>query len=292
MLYSMTGYGRSQKTEKDKSISVDIKSINSKTFDLRVKVPMAFQSKEIEIRRILSQELIRGKIDFNLQVSGEEGSDFIIDSHAFKTYFEQITKLATDLRIPQNDILNTITRLPGVIVPSEESNDEMLWKTILMSIKEALLNFNEFRMTEGSVLYEDMKKRVEKINQSILEIIPLEENRIEKIKTRLQENQEFFLPHIVMDKNRFEQELLYYLDKLDITEEKTRLSQHCKYFIETCLDKKEGMDKGKKLNFIIQEMGREINTLGSKANDADIQKIVVTMKDEADKIKEQLANIL
>ncbi len=292
MLHSMTGYGRIQKSFDNYTVTVEIKSINSKTFDLRVRLPMLYQSKEIELRRLLGNELIRGKVDFNMHLSGSANSDFRIDSSTFEAYFNQLNEISGNLGLDKGDLLYTITRLPGVVVQNDGDVNEDEWAQLELLIMEAVKKTNAFREQEGLVLTNDMKMRIETILSLLTQVEPFEKERIEKVRQRISGNFEQFIPAGKMDENRFEQEILYYLDKLDITEEKTRLLQHCNFFQQVCVDKKDSLDKGKKLNFIIQEIGREINTLGSKANFAEIQRIVVMMKDEADKVKEQLANIL
>ena len=292
MLHSMTGYGRIQKSFDNHTVTVEIKSINSKTFDLRVRLPMLYQSKEIELRRLLGNELIRGKVDFTLQLSGSANSDFRIDSSNFDAYFNQLNEIASNLGLDKGDLMYTITRLPGVVVQNDGDISEEDWAEMELLIMEAIKKTNAFREQEGLVLMNDMKMRIDMILSLLIQVEPFEKERIERVRQRISNNFEQFIPAAKIDENRFEQEILYYLDKLDITEEKTRLLQHCNFFQQVCANKKDSLDKGKKLNFIIQEIGREINTLGSKANFADIQRIVVMMKDEADKIKEQLANIL
>lgn len=292
MLHSMTGYGRSQKSFETQSVTVEIKSINSKTFDLRVRLPLHYQTKEIELRRFLGNELIRGKVDFNLHISGTAVSDFRIDNTAFNAYYNQLQEMAGNLGLDKGDLLYTISRMPGVVVQNDSDVSDEEWEQIETVVKNAIVHLNAFREQEGLVLLKDMKMRIEMILSLLNQVEPHEKDRIEKVKQRISNNLEQFIPAAKIDENRFEQEVLYYLDKLDITEEKTRLLQHCNFFLEVCADEKDSLDKGKKLNFIIQEIGREVNTLGSKANFADIQRIVVMMKDEADKVKEQLANIL
>lgn len=291
MIHSMTGFGRSHKTFDEQSITIEIKSINSKTFDLRTRLPMHYQSKEIELRRILSKELLRGKVDFNLLITNSS-SDFRIDPHAFEAYFNQLSEMAGNLGLEKGDLLYTITRLPGVVTQNDEDVAEEEWAKIVEVMKDALKKIQAFREQEGEALRLDMKMRIELILSLLAEVEPHETDRMEKVRQRLQGNLDMFVQNNKIDENRFEQELLYYIDKLDITEEKTRLQQHCVFFLEVMADETVSLDKGKKLNFIIQEIGREINTMGAKANFADIQRIVVQMKDEADKIKEQLANIL
>ena len=291
MIHSMTGFGRSHKTFDEQSITIEIKSINSKTFDLRTRLPMHYQSKEIELRRILSKELLRGKVDFNLLITNSS-SDFRIDPHAFEAYFNQLSEMAGNLGLEKGDLLYTITLLPCVVTQNDEDVAEEEWAKIVEVMKDALKKIQAFREQEGEALRLDMKMRIELILSLLAEVEPHETDRMEKVRQRLQGNLDMFVQNNKIDENRFEQELLYYIDKLDITEEKTRLQQHCVFFLEVMADETVSLDKGKKLNFIIQEIGREINTMGAKANFADIQRIVVQMKDEADKIKEQLANIL
>lgn len=287
----MTGYGRSHQTFEEQSITIEIKSINSKTFDLRTRLPMHYQSKEIELRRILSNELIRGKVDFNLLVTNSS-ADFRIDPAAFEAYYFQLSEMAGNLGLEKGDLLYTITRLPGVVTQNDEDVLDEEWKRIELVMKDALKKIQEFRAQEGEALRIDMKMRIELLLELLDQVEPHEQGRMEKVRQRLQANLDMFVQNNKIDENRFEQELLYYIDKLDITEEKTRLQQHCIFFLEVMADETVSLDKGKKLNFIIQEIGREINTMGAKANYADIQRVVVQMKDEADKIKEQLANIL
>jgi uncharacterized protein (TIGR00255 family) len=288
----MTGYGRSQKNFEDRTVTVEIKSVNSKSFDLKLRLPMHYQSKEIELRRQLNDELLRGKVDFTLTLSGHNNADFNIDFTAFQAYHRQLNDISNQLQLDKGDLLYTITRLPGVVVQNDSDIEEEEWKQILTVIKDALSKINSFRAQEGKVLQEDMMMRINLIVSLIPQVEAYEIERIDKIKQRLKDNLEQFLPHVNLDENRYEQEIVYYLDKLDITEEKIRLAQHCKFFNEVCSDNKDSLDKGKKLNFIIQEIGREVNTLGSKANFAEMQRIVIKMKEEADKIKEQIANIL
>jgi uncharacterized protein (TIGR00255 family) len=253
---------------------------------------MLYQSKEIELRRLLGNELIRGKVDFSMHLSGSANSDFRIDSSTFEAYFNQLNEISGKMGLDKGDLLYTITRLPGVVVQNDGDVSEDEWAQLELLIMEAVKKTNAFREQEGLVLMNDMKMRIDTILTLLLQVEPFEKERMEKVRQRISGNFEQFIPAGKMDENRFEQEILYYLDKLDITEEKTRLLQHCNFFQQVCADKKDSLDKGKKLNFIIQEIGREVNTLGSKANFADIQRIVVMMKDEADKVKEQLANIL
>lgn len=287
----MTGYGRSQSVHQDQSITVEIKSINSKSFDVRTRLPLHYQSKEMELRRLLNQRLKRGKVDLNLNVLSNSHTDYKIDSHAFEAYFYQLQELSGNLGIDKGDLLYTVSRLPGVVVQNEDEVSNEEWSFVKTAVEKALDQLQNFRTEEGAAMQADMTGRIEQISELLGEVPQHEAKRIERVRERLQNNLDQFRNNNKIDENRFEQELIYYIDKLDITEEKTRLQQHCQYFLQV-IDDEKLETKGKKLNFIIQEIGREINTLGAKANYADLQRIVVQMKDEADKIKEQLSNVL
>ncbi|WCL81219.1 YicC family protein [Saprospira sp. CCB-QB6] len=291
MLYSMTGYGRGQKQGNKGHYLVEIRAVNSKGCDLRLRLPLQFQAKEMELRRLLQQRLGRGKIDFSLQLSQAEKSDYRIDEGAFLAYAKQLKALGAELEVPAGDLLYTVSRLPAVVVQNDDSLSEESWAELLAAVDLAIAQFDSFRAEEGLAMQKDLLGRVEEIEALLQELPRHEEERLQNVRERLQNNLESISLKKELDENRFEQELLYYLDKLDISEEKVRLAQHCQYFKEVLLAKQPAQ-KGKKLNFINQEMGREINTLGSKANHAPIQRLVIQMKEEADKIKEQLANVL
>lgn len=290
MLYSMTGFGRSEKTTASLRIVAEIKSINSKSFDLRARISPLFQSKEIELRKVLNKALIRGKVDITLLVEATNGNDHSINKQAFANYCRDLTALATQHNISNGDLLYTITRLPGVIVQNEDAVDENQWNNVLSTIQEAIDALISFRQEEGNATAIDISNHIHNIQTLLAKVEPAEQGRIDKIRSRLLSSLEQLQTKGKVDENRLEQEMIYYLDKFDLNEEKIRLEQHCHYFLDEMA--KEVSSKGKKLNFILQEIGREINTLGSKANSADIQRIVIQMKNEADKIKEQLANIL
>ncbi len=291
MIHSMTGFGRSQLVHQEQSITVEIKSINSKAFDVRMRLPLHYQSKEMLLRRLLSQRLMRGKIDLSLNVLSNSQTDYRIDSHAFEAYYYQLQELAGNLGMDKGDLLYTVSRLPGVVVQNEDEASEEEWKKVEAVVLETIDKLQAFRAQEGDAMQQDMLARIQKIQELLAEVPQHEAARMERVRQRLQQNLEQFKTNNKIDENRFEQELIYYIDKLDISEEKTRLQQHCQYFLEVIEDSVLA-SKGKKLNFIIQEIGREINTLGAKANYAELQRIVVQMKDEADKVKEQLANVL
>ncbi|MCK4569012.1 MAG: YicC family protein [Bacteroidales bacterium] len=291
MIKSMTGFGRSTLDLPERSISIEVKSLNSKQFDANLRLPPLYREKEGDLRLMLNNELERGKIELNINIdnSGESGT-YQFNRNLARQYFTEIKALAEDLSLELNDqVINTLVRMPDVLKAEQASLSDDEWLQVREAVKAAIHKLNEFRKIEGTALEKDMLSRAALIEKLLEKVLPLEEKRIENIRKRLKKQLEESLQKGTVDMNRFEQEIVYYLEKLDITEEKIRLKKHCRYFAETIA---EQGSNGKKLGFISQEMGREINTLGSKANDADIQKIVVLMKDELEKIKEQLFNIL
>lgn len=290
MLLSMTGYGRASKSYKDKNITIEIKSLNGKSSDLRMKVPSNFKEYEIELRRIIMNGAIRGKVDASVSIESLAGDEeYGLNTVLFKKYFEELSTL--DIPNKENtDYIQAILRIPNVIKSIDTQLEEGEWILIQELAKEAVVNLTTYRATEGKVTHEDLTERVHSIQENLAGIEKHETGRIDRLKARLKAKLEEFISNEKVDPNRYEQELIYYMEKLDINEEKVRLSQHCKYFLEE-LNNNDSI-KGKKLGFISQEMGREINTLGSKAQDSDIQQYVVAMKDELEKIKEQLLNIV
>lgn len=285
----MTGYGRSTGQYEDKLITVDLKSLNSKFMDLRIRVPQNYRSKEAEIRQIINDALTRGKVELNIDVKSENGAEVqTINHRLFKSYFNDINSLQSDLGFDTGDILQTILRIPNVISQEEAAIHEVEWKTVTDTLKNTILEFNKFRLQEGEAMEKDLIIQIKDIENLLSQVDPHEQTRIDKIKERLDKQLEEQLGKDKVDRNRFEQEIIYYLEKIDITEEKVRLAQHCKYFLEILANDKT--EKGKKLAFISQEIGREINTLGAKAYSSELQKLVVGMKDNLEKIKEQLAN--
>ncbi len=285
----MTGYGRVTESFSDKSITVEIRSLNSKFTDIRLKVPQNYKEKEPDIRRLLIDRVERGKIDLALEVKSVHGDDeYGLNIPLFKKYYQELHKVSTELDIPRGDFMQAILRLPNVVASEADSIEEEEWQAVLQSLNHALDNFYNFRFTEGQSIESDMRIRIRNILDALSRIDPFEEERITKLRQRMYQNLEDYLGKDKIDENRFEQEILFYLEKMDITEEKVRLEQHCNYYLEV-LDKKS-TSKGRKLSFISQEMGREINTLGAKAYSSDIQRMVVGMKDELEKIKEQVAN--
>lgn len=284
----MTGFGKAQISIPGKSISIEIKSLNSKQQDLSVRMPGVYKSKEMQLRNRIIKSLSRGKIEFSMYVeSTNKVSSSKVNLALVKVYHEQLKSiLGTDELTPE--VLSTIMRFPDVMNSEKEEISDDEWSNILIGVDEALININQFRSDEGASLEKDMIERITSIEKGLEDVIKCDVKRIQNIKDRLH-NAISEIQENLVDKNRFEQELIYYLEKLDINEEKVRLKQHCVYFKQTI--ENEG-SMGKKLGFISQEMGREINTTGSKANDADIQKIVVVMKDDLEKIKEQVLNVL
>jgi uncharacterized protein (TIGR00255 family) len=285
----MTGFGRAEVRFPTKSISIEIKSLNSKQSDIYLRLPNVYKSKEIELRNLVLNHLDRGKIDVSIFEESTPGTtSHSINVAVVNAYFEQLKPLYNTSEL-NGDILNAILRLPDVAVYNKAELDEDEWQQIIDAFLIALQDVNKFRADEGKKLQDDLEIHVTKIQDNLQKVIQLDEIRIQKVKNRLQQAV-IEIKDELLDKNRFEQELIYYLEKLDINEEKVRLSTHCNYFIEI-LNSTES-SKGKKLGFISQEIGREINTIGSKANDFDIQKLVVEMKDELEKVKEQLLNCL
>lgn len=289
MIRSMTGYGKAEQLYNTNVITVEIKTLNSKQLDLSLRTPQELKPYELLYRNEIASNLQRGKIDVTITITNTDVSQNThIEKEVVASYFQQITSISKEYGIPESkDIAAVIFRMPGIFAtPEQEYNEDFLTK-IVETLSHAIMITNEFREKEGSILKKDLLKRVALILEYLDAVEPFENNRHEIIKGKLLKNLQE-LTSGEYDENRFEQELIFYLEKLDITEEKVRLRKHCDYFYET-IDEENA---GKKLGFIAQEMGREINTLGSKANDADIQRLVVKMKDELEKIKEQLFNIL
>lgn len=290
----MTGFGKTEFEINNKKITIEIKSLNSKQIDINTRIPALYREKDIYIRKTLSEKLERGKIDLTVYVEnlGEESNSKINES-ILKSYYHHLKKISTDLELPTNHhTLLTAMRLPDTVKTEYETLNEKEWEHISENIMKALEEINLFRIQEGTALKTDITGNIKNILRLLEEIAPYEKQRIESTKIRLKENLECLKPsmNIDIDANRFEQELVFYLEKFDINEEKVRLANHCTYFVETMEDKETNI--GKKLGFISQEIGREINTIGSKANEVNIQRIVVQMKDHLERIKEQLLNVL
>ena len=298
MIYSMTGYGKAESQIANKKLIVEIRSLNSKSMDLNVRIAPQLRSKELEIRTLISQRLERGKVDLSIYyqdaAQGDTASAFApINRDAFIYYYKELIALQHELGIPSQDLVATIMRMPDVTKLQDQSDitDEE-WAIVLQTIEAAVAQFNAFREQEGASLYRMFCEKLDGIGALLSDVEPYEQGRVEKIKSRIEANLEQLsaATQQAIDRNRLEQEMIFYLEKLDITEEKVRLTNHLKYFRET-MDN-EGSGVGKKLGFIAQEMGREINTLGSKSNQSEMQIIVVKMKDILEQIKEQVLNVL
>ena len=291
MIFSMTGYGKAVCVLPQKKVNIEIRSLNSKQLDINTRIPGMYREKEIEIRNRISNRLFRGKIDISFFVEADMPDKVTkINTGIIESYFEQLKPVAKKLNIEQSvDFLRIIMPLPDTTKTEQAELDEKEWTELLIAIDKALDDIVEFRKQEGLSLMKEVSQRIENISNLLKDVEPLEKGRIEKIKERIKDGLQFLNDKTNVDENRFEQELIYYLEKLDITEEKVRLANHLNYFMETIETDKP---VGKKLGFITQEIGREINTLGSKANDAGLQRIVIRMKDELEKIKEQILNVL
>ena len=291
MLKSMTGYGKSVCELENKKVITEVKSLNSKQLDVNIRMPSYYKEKEIVLRNEISKQLVRGKVDISIFV---ESVDTIsvpkINQSVVKNYYEQLHNISTDLDISDdNNLLPVIIGLPDTLKVEKQTLEQEEWSTVFEKIKLAITGCDEFRIQEGTALEKDIIQRIYNISNLLSEVGVFENHRIDKIKKGIYNNLNEFIETEKIDQNRFEQEIIYYLEKIDITEEKVRLNNHCNYFLETA---NSDDPIGKKLGFITQEIGREINTLGSKANNADIQKLVIQMKDELEKIKEQVLNVL
>tara|TARA_B100000674_G_scaffold325721_1_gene271579 strand:+ start:89 stop:958 length:870 start_codon:yes stop_codon:yes gene_type:complete len=288
MTQSMTGYGKSEVTINDSTVVIEIKSLNSKHLDVSVKMPAVYKHEELAVRKLLAKKLFRGKVEVCVFVDlTKSSSEYIINSSVIKNYYKQILELNKDLNISKNhNVVSTLMRLPNAIIKNTQSLDEKSWSNIYLGVEKALDNLILFRSKEGKELEKDILKRLNNISNYLEKTPDLANKKINVLKEKIKEK----LINLdgLYDKSRFEQELLYYLEKQDINEEVVRLKAHVKYFKETLSIKGP---KGKKLAFISQEIGREINTIGSKVGEVNIQKIVVEMKNELEKIKEQLLNI-
>lgn len=292
MILSMTGYGKAVVTYKEKKISVEIKSLNSKNFDLSTRIAPLYREKEMEVRQTLANLLERGKVDFSLWIEKDAALDATpINAQLVKNYYQQIKNIATEIGIPEpNDWFSTLLHLPDVTTKTEiEILEEDEWNVTKQAIDKAVECLIDFRKQEGAALERKFHEKINNIEDLLKNIEPYEESRVPKIKEKIIEGLEQ-VAKVDYDRNRLEQELIYYIEKLDINEEKQRLANHLNYFRETMQEKGHGV--GKKLGFIAQEMGREINTTGSKSNQAEMQNIVVKMKDELEQIKEQVLNVL
>lgn len=291
MLKSMTGFGRAEQTVGDKTYLVEVKALNGKQLELQVKLPPLLKSYEFDIRNMLQENLVRGTVDCYVSIKQNGTTKPVtINTELIKAYYQQISNLAGELEIDTNSVLSALLRLPEVVSPANELLSANDFKEFSVVLKNAIGELTKHRILEGASLEKDLLQRIANIQIQEEAILQLEPNRIKRIKEEIVQLLEENVGKENYDQNRLEQELIYYMEKIDIHEEQIRLKQHCTYFKEIMNTEEEG--KGKKLSFVLQEIGREINTTGSKAYDADIQKCVVKMKDELEKAKEQVLNVL
>jgi uncharacterized protein (TIGR00255 family) len=290
MIRSMTGYGKAEGVIGSRKYSVEVRSLNSKQFDLNMRMPSVFREKEMGLRKLLRESVIRGKCDFFLSYEQDPSeAKHEINTKLVQTYITQLEALAEGSGLKGENLLGMAIRMPDALQSPQEQLDDDVWSGIEKLIVNALDAFNTFRETEGAATLEDFNNRIKTIRNESINLDPLLDERLARIKSRIKTNLSEAIDRSKIDENRFEQEVIFYIEKTDVSEERTRLTAHCNHFDEILAD---GIGQGKKLGFIAQEIGREINTLGSKANDADIQRLVVQMKDELEKIKEQVLNVL
>lgn len=287
----MTGYGKATGTYKDKKITIEVKSLNSKYFDLNLRIPSFYRENELTLQKKLSKLIVRGKVDFSIYVElPPKANSTKINHEVVSTYFNDLKSLSESLQVNDDSkLLEMAMKMPEVYSVEKEELDEEEWKSVGQLIDEAVVNFQEFRKREGEALHKEFTGCITHIASLLTEVEKYEGERIETVKARLKSNLEEKLDNPQIDNNRFEQELIYYIEKFDVSEEKVRLKGHLDYFLDIIKSKES---QGKKLGFVAQEIGREVNTLGSKANHQEIQKIVVQMKDQLEKIKEQVLNTL
>lgn len=287
----MTGYGRIVKSLDNQSIIVELKSLNSRYLDIKVRSPNRYRSLEVDLRKQIGAAVERGKVECTIELSDSFGeAEYVINEPLFSQYAQSLRHLQAELGLPEGDLLQTISRLPNAVTSKSTEPSDSEKAGLKATLLGAIEAFQAYRRAEGEVTETDFRERVNLIAQFLKDIEPHEEPRIQKVRERIKQHLDEWLDSDKVDQSRFEQEMVYYLEKYDVSEEKLRLKQHCDYFLETLDNNKNA--KGKKLNFIVQEMGREINTIGSKANSIEIQRLVVQMKDELEKIKEQIANVL
>lgn len=291
MLYSMTGFGRAEANINNRQVVVEMKSLNGKQFEVSPKLSPILRAYELDIRSMLNGILLRGNIDLTVTIKQEGATKpMTVNTDLAAYYYQSMKQIADRLSIPEDNILSTLMRMPEVVGVDQDMLPEKDWEAVKTVILTAANELMLHRKNEGAALHKDMHQRISNIEELHQSILPLEEERKEKVRQKITTAMNDMLGSDKADPNRFEQEMIYYLERMDFSEEKTRLTQHCKYFHDTV--EKEGIMKGKVLGFILQEIGREINTLGAKANHAGIQQIVIKMKDELEKAKEQILNIL
>ena len=290
MVRSMTGYGNAKGLVGNQNVTVEIRSLNSKFLELNLRMPMQFRDRELELRSDLSKQLERGKADLSISFeSNELAKRSSVNKEIFNAYYEELSALGKEYSLNDVNLLDCILKLPVVMNAERQESDDDQWKELKVVIAAALDRFNAFRDNEGAALSKDITMRVDTISNCIPQLEEFETKRVEGVRAKISKAINELIEQTSIDRNRFEQELIYYIEKLDISEEKVRLRSHCEYFVQTIANPEAN---GKKLGFITQEIGREINTIGAKANDAPMQRIVVEMKDELEKLKEQLANVL
>ena len=291
MLYSMTGFGRAEGIVNGRQIIAEVKSLNGKQFEVVTKLPPILRSYELDIRNVVSSKLLRGTIDLNIAVRQEGASKpMTINTDLAIYYYKGMKQIADKLGVAEDNVLSTLMRMPEVVVPESDVLPEAEFAEVMKVVQEAAKHLMEHRQHEGEALEKDLTERITNIEKLLEEVLPLEAQRTDRIRTRINGSLKDGVGNENIDANRFEQELIYYIERMDFSEEKMRLKQHCTYF-HNIMSKDETM-KGKKLGFILQQVGREINTLGAKANNADIQQLVIGMKDELEKAKEQVLNVL
>jgi uncharacterized protein (TIGR00255 family) len=290
MIQSMTGFGKATGHYGNNTCTVEVRSVNSKQLDLNMRMPSAFREKEPDLRRMVSEGAVRGKVDLSINIEGvEEGRMQQINRALFDHYFKELSAVAAEKGLPTSGLLTDILRLPDVMQPLRLEMNDTDWPAVRSIVEEAIIAFVRFREAEGATLAKELRARVDGIHALMEQVTPFEPERVATVRQRLQERLDEISTQKELDPARLEHELVFYIEKFDVTEEKVRLAAHCHYFIETM---ETDPQAGRKLGFIAQEMGREINTLGSKANHAEIQKLVVRMKDELEKVKEQVLNVL
>jgi uncharacterized protein (TIGR00255 family) len=290
MIRSMTGYGKAEGVVLNRKYSVEVRSLNSKQFDLNARIPAIFREKEMQLRKLLRSRVIRGKCDFFLSYETDATeTKHEINTDLVKSYLSQLEKISKESDIKTDNLLAIAMKMPDALQHPKEELDDDVWSQVEVLIVQALDAFDGFREVEGAAIEKDFKAGISIISEESKNLDPLLEERLKRIRTRIKSNLEEVIDRSKIDENRFEQEVLFYIEKQDVAEERSRLAAHCDHFEDIL---KNGIGQGKKFGFIAQEIGREINTLGSKANDADIQRLVVKMKDELEKIKEQVLNVL
>ena len=290
MVRSMTGYGNAKGVVGNQNVTVEIRSLNSKFLELNLRMPMQFRDRELELRSDLSKQLERGKADLSIAFENNDmAKRSSVNKEIFKAYYEELSALGKEHQMDMSNLMDCILKLPAVMNSERSESDDAQWQELKTIIAAALERFNAFRDNEGAAMSQDIASRVGTILNCIPQLEEFETKRVEGVRAKIGKAINELIEQTSIDRNRFEQELIYYIEKLDISEEKVRLRSHCNYFVQTIASPEAN---GKKLGFITQELGREINTIGAKANDAAMQRIVVEMKDELEKLKEQLANVL